>query len=174
MVPKDSNDAAMEGVNVAQAILSSVAVTLIVTPLLVLSYLAGRRSSDQFKTHRLDRLRSELSLGGTTWHAEFAGDSNPDAVEIVVYEMVQSASRIIGRGRSVDGTEHTLEGVVHLGRLCCIAIDENRDGIWLGAVTAELIPGQQRLTGMRTRWSPGSQTMLVRPVTLTRLDGRVQ
>lgn len=163
----------MEGLNVAQVILSSVAVTLIVTPLLVLSYLAGRRSSGQLKSDRLDRLRPELHMGSASWRAEFAGDADPDVVQVVDYQVTQTASRILGQGRSADGTLHSLEGVIHLGRLCCIAIDESRAGPWLGTITAELAPGQHKLTGMRTRWSPQTQTLSVRSVTFTRLDGLV-
>lgn len=159
----------MEGLNVAQVIVSTVAATMIVTPLLVLSYLAGRRSQSQGRSHRLDQLRSDVALGGSTWRADFDGDADPDVVQTLLLEWEQVGCRIVASGSSTDGTRHSLEGVIHGGRLCCVSIDENRAGTWLGTVTAELLPGEQQMTGMRTRWCPPSQTLMVRKVTFTRL-----
>ena len=158
----------MEGINVGQIIVTCVAVTLIVTPLLVLSYLAGRRSKTNGRSHRLDQLRPEALLGGSTWLAAFDGDLDPAIVQTIRFDLEQVGCRILATAQSADGTRHALEGVIHHGRLCCVSIDENREGTWLGTVTAELLPGQQSMTGMRTRWSVPSQTLMVRRVTLTR------
>lgn len=48
-------------------------------------------------------------------------------------------------------------------------MDEGPDGICLGTVTAELGPAGDQMTGMRTRWVPRSQALLVRKATFTRL-----
>ncbi len=155
--------------NVAQVIVSTVAVTLIVTPLLVLSYLAGRRSQAQGRSRRLDQLRPEALLDGSTWLAEFDGELDPNVGQTIQYDLEQFGCRILASGRSADGTRHSLEGVIHQGRLCCVSVDENREGTWLGTVTAELVPGQQAMTGMRTRWTVPSQTLMVRRAAFTRL-----
>lgn len=137
------------------------------TPLLVLSFVAGRRSNSQGRSHRLDQLQPEISLGRSSWLAQIADDAEPTALRSMTLEIEQIGSRITASGRSLDGTRHVLEGVVHGKRLCCISIDDNRSGIWIGTITVELIPGQQQFSGMLSRWSPQSQTMIVRPVTLT-------
>jgi hypothetical protein len=160
----------MEGLNVAQAVVTTVAVTLILTPLLVLSFLAGRRSTSQGRVQRLDQLQPEVSLGGTVWRAEVDGDADPDNVLTYQLELEQVGSRILAHGHSADGTRHSLEGVIHRGHLCGISIDETRQDVWLGTVTVELLPGQQQMTGMRSRWSPRSQTLTVRKVNFVRLD----
>jgi hypothetical protein len=89
-------------------------------------------------------------------------------VQSITLEVNQTGCRIVATGHSSDGT-HSLEGIVHDRRLCCVSIDENRDGVWLGTVTAEVQADNQRMTGMRTRWSPQSQTLMVRKATFTRL-----
>jgi hypothetical protein len=152
--------------NVAQLIISLVATMAIGTPLLLLAYLAGRRSMSPGRSPRFDDLRPELHLDGTTWSVEYAGDEDPDQPQVIQISLTQTGCRVVGSGRSTEG-HHTLEGIIHLGRLCCVSIDEGRQGTWLGTVTAELISGGQQMTGMRTRWSVTSQTLTVRKATFT-------
>jgi hypothetical protein len=159
----------MDAFNAGQVIVSTVATTLVVTPLLVLSYLAGRRSRSQGRSWRLDQLKSEFVLGGSTWRAEFDGDADPAHVQTVLFAWEQTGCRIMAVGDSNRGVLQTLEGVIHECHICCVLIDESRAGIGLGMVTAELLPGGEQMTGMRTRWSPESQTLMVRKVTFTRL-----
>lgn len=163
-------DGMMNGLNLAQIIVSVVAVTLIVTPLIVMAFLAGRRSQVQVRSTRLDNLHPDVSLGGSTWQADFDGDDDPAIRHSVQLELQQVGCRIRGAGRSQDGSRHSLEGVIHHGRICCVSVDEVREGAWLGTITAEIQAGQNQMTGMRSRWSGKSQTLMVRKVTFTRLD----
>lgn len=162
----------MEGFNFAQIVVSVIAALLIGTPLIVLSYLAGRRSQSHGRSYRFDQLQPEASLGGSTWTARFAGDSNPNAEQTIQYQFEQIGCRILARGHSVDGSRHTLEGVLHGKRLCTLAIDESRNGAWLGTVTAELA-GPEQMNGMRAHWSPESLTLTVRQATFMRVDPAV-
>lgn len=162
----------MEGFNFAQIVVSVIAAMLIGTPLLVLSYLAGRRSQTQGRSHRLDQLQPDANLSGSTWIAQYGGDDEPDASQTIQYQFEQIGCRILAQGRSADGSRHTLEGVLHRGRLCTLAIDEHRSGAWLGTVTAEL-SGDQQMDGMRAHWSPQSQTLMVRQATFTRINSVV-
>lgn len=162
----------MEGFNFAQIVVSVIAALLIGTPLLVLSYLAGRRSQAQGRSHRFDQLQPDANLSGSTWIARFGGDDDPDATQTIQYQFEQVGCRILAQGRSADGSRHTLEGVLHRGRLCTLAIDEHRAGAWLGTVTAELA-GDQQMDGMRAHWSPQTQALLVRPATFNRMSAVV-
>lgn len=162
----------MEGFNFAQIMVSMIAAMLIGTPLLVLSYLAGRRSQATGRSHRFDQLQPDTNLGGSTWTARFGGDAEPGREQTIQYQFEQLGSRILAHGRSADGSRHTLEGVLHRGRICTLAIDENREGAWLGTVTAELA-GDQQMSGMRAHWSPQSLTLIVRPATFTRIAAAV-
>ena len=159
----------MDKLNVAQLIVSTIAAMLIATPLLLLSYVAGRRSHAQGRSRRLDQLSPEVFLGGSIWNVEYDGDEDPAIGQRLQLSLEQVGCRILATGQSTNGMYHSLEGVIHRGRLCCVSIDEGRDGAWLGTVTAELHPGGQQMTGMRTRWSVPSQTMMVRRATLTRV-----
>ena len=163
----------MNGLNLAQIIVSVVAVTLIVTPLIVMAFLAGRRSQLQVRSTRMDTLQPEVSLGGSTWQADFDGDDDPAIRHSVQLELQQVGCRILATGRSQDGSRHSLEGVIHHGRICCVSVDEVREGAWLGTITAEILAGQRQMAGMRSRWSGKSQTLMVRKVTFTRLDNHV-
>jgi hypothetical protein len=160
----------VDGINVAQTIVSAIAVTLIATPLIVLAYLAGRRSQSEGRNHRLDQLRPEVHLNGSTWRVDIDGDSDTSPVVSIQLDLVQSGSRIVATGRSPDGTRHCLEGVIHHGRMCCVSIDDNHEGAWLGTITAELCSGQRQMSGLRSHWSPKSQTMIMRRILFTRLD----
>ncbi|MBS0202372.1 MAG: hypothetical protein JSS49_05685 [Planctomycetes bacterium] len=162
----------MDGFNLAQIAVSVVAVTLIVTPLIVMAFLAGRRSHSHGRNAYLDHLRPEVSLGGT-WRADFDADEDPSVSSSLQLELQQIGCRILATGRSRDGTRHSLEGVIHLGRICCVSVDDGREGAWLGTITAEVQADQHHMTGMRTRWSGKSQTLMVRKVKLTRLDNHL-
>lgn len=162
----------MDGVNLAQLVVSTLAAVMIAAPLVVMAYVAGRRSNSRERSRRLDQLQPDLILGGTTWRATFDGDADPALRLTVLFAFEQFDSRIVASGRSPDGTEHSLEGVIHRGRLCCVSIDENSAGAWLGTITAEL-NADTLMTGMRTRWTPVSQTLMVRKVVFTRLDASV-
>lgn len=162
----------MEGFNFAQLVVSVIAAMLIGTPLMVLCYLAGRRSQSQGRSHRFDQLQPDANLSGSTWIARYGGDADPEATQTVQYQFEQIGCRILAQGRSADGSRHILEGVLHRGRLCTLAIDEHHSGAWLGTVTAELA-GDQQMDGMRAHWSPQSQTLMVRPATFTRINAIV-
>jgi hypothetical protein len=159
----------MTELNVAQMIVTAVAVLLMLTPLLMLAFLAGRRSVATGTNRRFDQIRPDVILAAGTWRAEFDGDE-PGASQVVLLELQQVGSRIVGVGKSMDGTFHALEGILCQRRLCCISIAENREEVWSGTVTAELQPGEQQIIGMRNRWSRQSQTLIVRKATLTRVD----
>jgi hypothetical protein len=154
--------------NVAQAVITTVAIFLLTTPLLIMSYVAGRQSKTQGRSQQLEQLQPDAILAGSTWRVEYDGDADTEAVQSILLELKQSGCRIVANGHSAHGN-HSLEGVIHRSRLCCVSIDENRDGVWLGTVTAELHADNQQMTGMRTRWSPQSQTLMVRKATFTRL-----
>lgn len=160
----------MDDLNVAQLVVSTVAATMIAAPLIVMAYLAGRRSLTPEKSLRLDRLLPDISLGETIWQATFDGDADPQLAQTILFEFRQVGSRIVAEGKSPDGTRHSLEGVIHGGKFCCATIDEHRSGVWLGTMTAEMLADQQRMTGMRSRWTPVSQSLMVRKVVFTRLD----
>lgn len=162
----------MEGFNIAQIVVSVIAAMLIGTPLMVLCYLAGRRSQSHGRSHRFDQLQPDANLSGSTWIARFGGDADPDTAQTIQYQFEQMGSRILAHGQSSDGSRHTLEGILHRGRLCTLAIDENRSGAWLGTVTAELA-GDQQMNGMRAHWSPESLTLMVRQATFTRIHSAV-
>lgn len=163
----------MDGVSVAQLVVSTVAATMVAAPLIVIAYLAGRRSLSPEKSRRLDQLLPDISLGGTLWQASFDGDADPEVTQTIQFSFTQVGSRVVADGHSPDGTHHSLEGVIHGGRLCCVTIDESRSGIWLGTVTAELIGDHNRMTGMRTRWSPVTQSLMVRKAVFTQLHSTV-
>ena len=163
----------MDGVSVAQLVVSTVAATMVAAPLIVIAFLAGRRSLSPEKSRRLDQLMPDIALGGTVWQATFDGDSDPEATQTIQFQFTQVGSRIVAEGYSPDGTRHILEGVIHGGRLCGVTIDENRTGIWLGTVTAETLADRSRMTGMRTRWSPVTQTLMVRKAVFTQLHNLV-
>lgn len=154
--------------NVAQVVVTTVAVALIMTPLVVVSYVAGRRSKTTGKSLHFEQLQCDLVLGGSTWQVDYDGETEASEGQSITLELNQTGCRIVATGHSSDGT-HSLEGIVHQRRLCCVSIDESRDGIWLGTVTAELQADDQRMTGMRARWSAQSQTLMVRKATFTRL-----
>lgn len=163
----------MDGVSVAQLVVSTVAATMVAAPLVVIAYLAGRRSLSPEKSRRLDQLLPDVTLDGTVWQATFDGDADPEVTQTIQFAFTQVGSRVVADGHSPDGTHHALEGVIHGGRLCCVTIDESRSGIWLGTVTAELIGDHNRMTGMRTRWSPVTQSLMVRKAVFTQLHSTV-
>jgi len=143
------------------------ALVMVLAPLLVLTYLAGRRSASTPLQIRLGSLVPAFDLSAT-WLVVFDGDSGQPTPPVAL-EFVQQGARVIADGRGPDGIRHLLEGIVHNGRLCAVSIEERRDGLWVGTLTAELLPGNQQLTGMRSNWSTGSQTLHVRKVTFTRV-----
>lgn len=153
--------------NVAQLFVAMVALVLLLSPLFVMAFLAGRRSSSKGISRQFDRMPAEIVLESGSWQAEFDGDQ-PNTVDVVMLEIEQVGNRIVGAGHSSDGTRHSLEGLLHQRHLCYICLDENRQGVWLGTVTGELLPGEQQIVGMRTRWSPQSQALIVRKAVLTR------
>ena len=118
----------MDGFNVAQFVVSVVAALLIGPPLLVLSYLAGRRSQSNGHSIRLDQLQPDVNLGGSTWTAQFGSTGDSDERQTVQYQFQQIGCRILAHGNSAGGARHTLEGVLHRGCVCTLAIDETREG----------------------------------------------
>ena len=158
----------MNGLNVGQLLIAVVALLMLMTPLFVLTFLAGRRSRVTGAHRQFERMHPDIVLPAGQWHVEFDG-IEPNTTQVVLIELQQVGSRIVGTGHSLDGTKHSLEGILHQRGMCCICIDENRDGIWLATVTAELLPGEQRMSGMRNQWSPQSQALIVRKATFTRV-----
>ena len=163
----------MERMNVAQLVVSIIAMILIASPLIVLSYIAGRKSQSQGKSPRLDGLQPDVALSGSHWKVEIDGDQDPSTADSFEIRMDQIGCRIVASGRSINGGRYSLEGIVHRGRLCCVTIDETREGQTLGTVTAELTPDLRSMTGMKTRWSVSAQTLTIRKATFTRMDSLV-
>lgn len=156
----------MGGLNVAQLLIVATAILMMVSPLFVLVFLAGRQSATPFSNPRFDRMRPDFVLAAGSWQIEYDGD-DPSTPQSIIVHLQQTGCRVVAGGDSPDGTRHSLEGVLHQRKLCCVSIDENREGKWLGTVTAELLPGERQIVGMRSRWSPILQVLVVRKASLT-------
>lgn len=159
----------MNGVQVAQLALTVFAVLLVLTPLLVLAYVSGRGSSTSPLQRRLTELDPSPHIGGR-WQIVVDDESGQRPL---LLDIVQTGGRFQAEGRGLEGARHAFEGIVHRGRLSAVTIEDGPAGLWIGTVTAELLPGSSQITGMRSRWAPDSQTLLVRRITFTRVDAVV-
>ena len=160
----------MNELQLPQLIVTVIAVVMILSPLLVVVFLAGRRSVVTGAASQFDRIASEFSLVPGTWRVEIDGD-DPGTTQIVMLDLQQFRNRVVGMGQSVDGSRYSLEGVIHGRQLFCISMDESRYGISLATLTAEMLPGENRMIGMRSRWSSQSQTLAVRKAIFSREIG---
>jgi hypothetical protein len=155
----------MNASDAAQLLINLLAVLLVLTPLLMLSYLAGRRSRMTGRVDELERLRPDILLNGTIWQATFDADepsSSPPLSVKVAWR--QTGSRIVAETQLVNGVHLSLEGVLHHRHVCCLALDQSRREDGLGAILVEIRPGDDQMIGMRARWSPESQTLILRKV----------
>lgn len=153
--------------NSGQLIVTAVALVMLLTPLFVLSFLAGRRSVSSKTNWQFDQMRPDIVLQPGAWQAEFDADDEQQS-QVIQFDLQQVGSRIVGSGRSAGGIVHSLEGILDQRRLCGVCMDETRQGTWLGTVTAELLPGEQQMVGMRMRWPPETKSLIVRKATFTR------
>ena len=163
----------MNDPNMMQLALTLVALPLVMAPLVLLAFVAGRRSGSKTRIDELERLRPEVMLDGTSWRAGFDGDEASSPRQTFIVQWQQIGSRIIAESTFPDGTRLSLEGVLHHRQLCCVARDRSRRDDGLGAVLVEIRPGDREMVGMRARWSPQSQTLLLRKAVFICLDGDV-
>lgn len=158
-------------INPVEVIVTVIALVLLMSPLMLWAYLAGRRASATGKTHRFDRVTAEIHLNDTWWQAEFDADEETVAAPVMRLHLQQVGSRVFGEATSFLGTRHFFEGMLHGRQLCYISLDDNQRAEWAGAVLAEVLPGENRIVGIRTRWAEPQCAMLMRKVTFTRLNG---
>ena len=98
-------------------IVTVVALLMILSPLMVLAFVVGRRSIATGANRCFDQLRSDAVSAAGTWQVEFDGD-DPTTTQTVLLELQQVGSARPGAGRSMDGTGHSLEGIVHRAAVC--------------------------------------------------------
>lgn len=154
--------------NLPQLMITGLGFCLLMTPLLLLAFVAGRRSHPAKTLRQFDRPASDhLSVTGV-WTAEFDGEE-PDTLKPVPFHVEQVGCRVVATGHSSDGTSHFLEGVLIERRFCGILIDEKKDRTIVATLTAELLPEEGTMNGMRSYWSPQAQALVVRKVSFARI-----
>jgi hypothetical protein len=152
--------------DVPQLVITTAALVMAMTPLLVVAFVAGRRSARTRTLPQFDRLPLDPVRITGNWRAEFDG-LEPGTFKIVEFQFHQSGSRIIATGHESDGTKHFLEGVLFEGRLCGVCIQEIGSQTSIGTLTAEFSPSERTFTGMRSFWSSQLQALTVRKAVFT-------
>ncbi len=158
-------------INPAEVVVTVIALVLLMSPLVLWAYLAGRRASATGKTHRFDRVTAEIHLNDTWWQAEFDADEELIAPLVMRLHLRQVGARVFGEATSFLGARHCFEGMLHGRELCYVSLDNNQRAEWAGALLAEVLPGESRIVGIRTRWAGPQRAMLMRKVTFSRLNG---
>ena len=156
--------------NPVQIAVTVIAVVLLMSPLLLWAYQAGRGASSTGKSDRFSRVVAEIHLNDTWWQAEFDVDEGNSAPLVLRLHLRQVGARVFGEAQSMVGVRHSFEGVIHGRQLCYVSLDDTQRTEWPGAVLAEVQPGETRIVGIRTRWAGPQQAMLLRKVTFTRLN----
>ena len=156
--------------NPVQIAVTVIALVLLMSPLLLWAYQAGRGASATGKSDRFNRVVAEVHLNDSWWQAEFDADAAATSPLVMRLHLRQIGARVFGEAQSLAGIRHSFEGVIHGRQLCYVSLDDTQRSEWPGAVLAEVQPGEQLIVGIRTRWAGPQQTMLMRKVTFTRLN----
>jgi hypothetical protein len=158
-------------INPLEITVTVIAAVMIMSPLLLAAYQAGRGTSTTGKSHRFNHVIADVHLNDTWWRAEFGADEETSTPVVLRLHLRQMGARVFGEGVSASGIRHSFEGVMHGRLLCYVVLEEQQRVEWPGSVVAEVQPGDATILGIRTRWVGQRQTMLMRPAMFTRLNG---
>jgi len=153
-----------------QLAITMLASVLLFSPLLLWTYQLGRRSKSSGKSERFDRVVADLFLNNTQWHAVFDADDVNVLPHQVTLHLRQSGARVFGEAHAVNGAVHSFEGLLHGRQLCYVSLDDDMRIEWPGAVLAEVMPGEQQMIGIRSRWSESQKVLLLRNARFTRIS----
>lgn len=157
-------------INPIQVAITVGALVAILSPLLLWAFQAGRLTSATGKTPRFDRVVPDVHLNDTWWHVEFDAEAADSAPLVAKLHLYQVGGRVFGEALSTDGSLHSFEGLLHGRRLSYVALDDDRRTERTGTVLLEVLSGDSRMIGVRSRWSGVAEGLLMRKVTFTRLN----
>ncbi len=158
-------------VHPVQVAITVLAIVALLSPLLLWAYQSGRRASATGKTPRFDRVVPQVHLNDTWWRAEFDADDAVSPPVVVTLQLRQVGARVFGEAHSASGERHSFEGLLNGRQLCYVALDDDLRTERSGAVLAEVLPGDAKIVGIRSRWFGPKQGLAMRGATLTRLSG---
>lgn len=132
----------------------------------------GKIAGAAGKQPGFDGIPTEVKLEGTRWKVEYEDiDQEGKAVKReAILKYSQSGSRIIGEGLDNEGRNWIIEGAAAQRRVCYIYYDKGGQRLSFGTVILEMNNPGTQMNGQWIGWSPESNQLQLRKVTLTRLQ----
>jgi heme/copper-type cytochrome/quinol oxidase subunit 2 len=166
--------------------------------LAIFSYYLGRSTGREGKQEGFDKIQTQVNLSGTKWQVSYEESLSPTAsptlistetkrpntgkkpvpapspaptplVKVATVEFKQFGSRIVGTGSDSEGREWIIEGAAAERRVCYIYYDSRGQTLSFGTVLLEMNGWGTEMKGQWVGWSPVSNELQLRAVTLKKL-----
>jgi hypothetical protein len=157
-------------------------------------YLGKSKGTTESKT-AFDQIATQVNLNNTKWEVSYEDapvpdpkqseapaskrrgpgneatpQASPSPIKVATLEFTQAGSRILGVGRDLSGRRWIIEGAAAERRVCYIYYDPDGQRLSMGTVLLALDNSGTQMVGEWLGWSPESNALQPRKVTLRKLS----
>ncbi len=133
-----------------------------------LAYRLGRDRGIRCRSPRIERLYSEIDLGGTHWTIAGTSQSGePNCLGLI--KLQQVGVRLVAEGHDAQEHPWSAEGVVFRHGIHLLFMERRDQGIAVGSIHLRLAADGLSMTGMKSAWQGDEGTGAIETVTWKRV-----